>query len=44
MTKLIIAMVLTLTAIQADVVHYDKKKGSKKEMTKPNHPSVDLYR
>ena len=44
MIKLILATALTVCAIQAeDVVHYDTKKPTKQTITKPYHPSTDLY-
>ena len=44
MTKIILAIALTLGALQAgDVVHYDTKDSEKPAMSKPNHPSTDLY-
>jgi len=44
MIKIILAMALTMAALQAeDVVHYDTKDTKKPAMTKPNHPTTDLY-
>jgi len=43
MKKIILTAVLLMSALQADVVHYDKKDTKKPAMTKPNHPSTDLY-
>ena len=44
MTKIILAIALTLGALQAeDVVHYDKKDAKKAQTSKPNHPTNDLY-
>ena len=44
MTKIILAMALTLASLQAgDVVHYDTKDSKKPAISKPNHPSSDLY-
>ena len=44
MTKIILAIALTLGALQADnVVTYDTPDTKKPEITKPNHPTVDLY-
>ena len=44
MKKVILTAVLLMSALQAEsVVHYDKRDTKKPEMTKPNHPSTDLY-
>ena len=44
MKTVILATLLTLTALQAEnVVHYDKKEVKTSSMSKPNHPSTDLY-
>ncbi len=44
MIKIILAMALTMAALQAeDVVHYDTKDTKKPAMTKPNYPSSNLY-
>ena len=43
MKKIILTAVLLMSALQAGVVHYDKRDTKKPEITKPNHPSVDLY-
>ena len=44
MKTIILATLLTLTALQAeDTVHYDKKEVKPSSMSKPNHPSTDLY-
>jgi len=44
MKKLILAMVLIISALQAvDTVHYDKKEIQGSSISKPNHPSTDLY-
>jgi len=43
MKKIILTAVLLMSALQADVVHYDKKDTKKPAITKPNHPSTDLY-
>ena len=43
MKKIILTAVLLMGALQADVVHYDKRDTKKPEMTKPNHPSTGLY-
>ena len=44
MIKIILATALTLGALQAEnVVHYDKKDVKKPQITKPNHPTNDLY-
>lgn len=44
MKKIILTAVLLIGALQAEsVVHYDKRDAKKPEMTKPNHPSTDLY-
>ncbi|WP_321779526.1 hypothetical protein [Sulfurimonas sp.] len=44
MTKIIIAIALTLGALQAqDVVKYDTRDTKKPQITKPNHPTSSLY-
>jgi hypothetical protein len=44
MTKIIFAIALTLGALQAEsVVKYDTPDTKKPEMTKPNHPTTDIY-
>ena len=43
MKKIILTAVLLMSALQADVVPYDKSDTKKPAMTKPNHPSTDLY-
>ena len=44
MTKIILAMALTLVSLHAgDVVHYDTKDSKKPAISKPNHPSTGLY-
>lgn len=44
MKKIILTAVLLAGALQAEsVVHYDKRDAIKPAMTKPNHPSTDLY-
>jgi len=44
MTKIILAVALTLGALQAeDVVHYDTKDTKKPAISKPNYPTTDLY-
>jgi len=44
MKTVILATLLTLTALQAEnVVHYDKKEVKTSSISKPNHPSTDLY-
>jgi hypothetical protein len=44
MTKIILAMALTLVALQAeDTVHYDIKPVKKPEISKPNYPTGSLY-
>ncbi len=43
MKKIILMAVVLLGALQADVVHYDKKDVKKPAITKPNHPTADLY-
>ena len=44
MIKIILATALTMAAIQAeDIVHYDTKDAKKAQITKPNHPTADLY-
>ena len=45
MTRIILAIALTLGALQADnIVSYDTPETKKPQITKPNHPTVDLYR
>ncbi len=44
MKTIILATILTISALQAeDVVHYDKKEAKASSMSKPNHPNSDLY-
>ncbi len=44
MKKIILTAALLISALQAEsVVHYDKRDTKKPAMTKPNHPSTDLY-
>ena len=44
MKKIILGMALTLGAIQAEeIVHYDTKDTKKPQISKPNHPTADLY-
>lgn len=44
MTKIILAVTILAGAIQAqDIVHYDTKTVKKPAISKPNHPSNDLY-
>ena len=44
MKKVILATVLLSGALYAEnVVHYDTKDAKKSAITKPNHPSNDLY-
>jgi len=44
MTKIILALALTLVALQAEnIVHYDKKDIKKPAISKPNHPGGNLY-
>ena len=44
MKEFILAMVLIITAVQAEnTVHYDKKGVKGSTISKPNHPSTDLY-
>ncbi|MEA3374491.1 MAG: hypothetical protein U9Q62_12475 [Campylobacterota bacterium] len=44
MKTLILATVLTISALQAeDVVQYDKKEAKASSISKPNYPSTDLY-
>jgi len=44
MKTVILAILLTLTALQAeDTVHYDKKEVKPSSISKPNHPSNSLY-
>jgi len=44
MKTVILATLLTLTALQAEnVVHYDKKEIKASSMSKPYYPSNDLY-
>ena len=44
MTKIILAIALTLGALQADdIVKYDTRETKKPQISKPNHPNTDLY-
>jgi len=44
MIKIVLAIALTLAALQAeDVVHYDIKEIKKPQISKPNHPNTNLY-
>ncbi|WP_324171805.1 hypothetical protein [Sulfurimonas sp.] len=44
MTKIILAIALTIAALQAaDVVKYDIRETKKPQITKPNHPTTELY-
>ncbi len=44
MKKIIIATVLMFMTLHAeDVVHYDTKKVKTTNVSKPNHPSNELY-
>ena len=44
MTKIILAIALTLGALQAEnVVHYDKKETKKPPISKPNHPNSNIH-
>ncbi len=44
MTKIILAMALTIGALQADdIVHYDTKETKKPAIHKPYYPSTNLY-
>jgi len=43
MKKIILLVALTLGALQAgNIVHYDKQD-TKDQMSKPNHPSTEIY-
>ncbi|HUH43409.1 MAG: hypothetical protein PHI38_02655 [Sulfurimonas sp.] len=43
MKKIILLIALTLGALQADnIVHYDVKEAST-TVSKPNHPTTDIY-
>ncbi len=43
MKKMILAVMLTMGALQADdVVHYDTKE-AQTPISKPNHPNSDIY-
>ncbi|WP_277872375.1 hypothetical protein [Sulfurimonas lithotrophica] len=43
MTKIILAIALTLGALQADnIVHYDTPE-TQNPISKPNHPNSDIY-
>ena len=45
MKKIILVAIIALGTLQAgDIVHYDTKTVKPSEMTKPNHPTTDLYR
>ena len=44
MTKILLALTITLVSLQAeDIVHYDTKDVKKPAISKPNYPSTDLY-
>lgn len=44
MKTMILLIALTLGALQADnIVTYDTKNGDNAPISKPNHPSQDLY-
>ncbi len=44
MKTVIFTTLLTLTALQAEnLVHYDKKEVKPSSMSKPNHPSTNLF-
>jgi len=44
MKTIILASLLTLLSLQAeDTVHYDKKEVKPSSISKPYHPSNDLY-
>ena len=44
MTKIILAIALTTGAIWAEnVVKYDTRDTKKPQISKPNHPTTDLY-
>ena len=43
MKKIILMAMLTIGALQADnTVHYDKR-GTENPISKPNHPSTEIY-
>ena len=45
MKTVILTMILTISALNAeDIVHYDTRETKPSSMSKPNHPSTDLYR
>jgi len=45
MKKIILVAVIALGTLQAsDLVHYDTKTVKPNQITKPNHPTSDLYR
>jgi len=45
MKKIILVAVIAFGTLQAsDIVHYDTKTAKPKQITKPNHPTADLYR
>ncbi|WP_294883187.1 MULTISPECIES: hypothetical protein [unclassified Sulfurimonas] len=44
MKKMILLIALTLGALQADnIVTYDTNAGNDSQISKPNHPSQELY-
>ncbi|WP_193111216.1 hypothetical protein [Sulfurimonas paralvinellae] len=44
MTKIVLALTFAFVAAQAEnIVHYDTKTVKKPSITKPYHPSTDLY-
>lgn len=45
MKKIILVAIFALGTLQAgDVVHYDTRTVKPSPISKPNHPSTDLYR
>ena len=43
MKKVILAAVLLSVSLTAEVVHYDTRDTKKPQISKPNHPSTNLY-
>ncbi len=44
MTKIILAIALTIGALQAEnIVKYDIRETKKPQISKPNYPNNDLY-
>ncbi len=45
MKKILLVAIFAFGTLQAgDIVHYDTKTVKPKQISKPNHPTSDLYR